>query len=291
MRLLGLLRVRETELLGDLAAFLLDLREVLHPEVVHALRLERQRRPREDLRRVEVPPVGERPESDRLGRGRGVVAQDAEVVLVGGHDLVADDVEHVRARVGSVFCDRHQRGGVLRRHREEALHLRDRPLDHDLRHRLSRDPVEAGEVLLQPLGRVGALERAEVREDLSRSEEMRHRGEAVPAVFDLHEVAPGRGREDVERGPQVEVELSGRERVRHLERFALERLPARAALVGDVRQPVVEALVADLRAEDRLELEDPVPVPIDEAECFFGGVLHRRSSSLGRAFHPPTAGG
>ena len=65
-------RARSPSARGDPPALLLDRREPLHADVVDLLRLERQRRPRQDLRRVHRVAVGQRRQADRLGGVRQV---------------------------------------------------------------------------------------------------------------------------------------------------------------------------------------------------------------------------
>ena len=90
-----------TEDLGGAPALLLDPLEVLDAELVHLIRVERERRPREDLRRVHRISVGEGAEADRLGGLRQVVAERLQVALERGQEVLGDgggDAPRVRPR-------------------------------------------------------------------------------------------------------------------------------------------------------------------------------------------------
>ena len=64
--------VRVSQAAGDRRALFLDPRVPLEPELMHLVRIERQRRPREDQRGVEPVAVRERRQADRLGAMREV---------------------------------------------------------------------------------------------------------------------------------------------------------------------------------------------------------------------------
>ena len=115
-------------------------------------------------------------------------------------------------------------------------------------------------------------------------------------MLEARELARGDRLEDVERRPKpfvLEVAVEQREL---LEGGAMEGLPRGASGLARIGQPVVVAFVADHRADDRLELEELLPVPIDERASGVlrlghgvgslpdgRGVVHRRAMVTGAA--------
>ena len=161
---------------GDRAALHLDLLELVDADLVQILRIERERRPRQDLGAIERVALGRRPEAGLLAAGVPVLAaQLVEERLVGGIDHLADDPLDLGALLVGRDLGVRDHDRLLGRDSEDALELRDRPLGDDARCRQAApEPLaqelpirghvalvvaQPGSELLEPLGRVGLLER------------------------------------------------------------------------------------------------------------------------------------
>ena len=93
---------------------------------------------------------------------------------------------------------------------------------------------------------------------------MAHGAQPVRTVLEDREVAARDRLEDVEADPPVLVELADLEQPELLERAAVEELALRSTVGSWVGEAVVEALVADGRPEQRLRLEQPLPVAFEQ---------------------------
>jgi hypothetical protein len=87
--------------------------------------------------------------------------------------------------------------------------------------------------------------------------------------------------EHVHRRPEGDVERSPIDRGELVEGGAVVGLRRGTALLADVREPVVVALVADRRGERRLPLEQLFPDPVGECLGAVGVVHVVLSLSLG----------
>ena len=93
---------------------------------------------------------------------------------------------------------------------------------------------------------------------------MARRRQAVDAVLERREVAVGDGLEDVQADPQIVVELVAIEQADLLDGTGVQPLAGRAAVRARIGEAIVEPLVTDRGPQERLGLEQAVPVPVDE---------------------------
>ena len=282
-------------------SFLLDPGEVLHAELVYRAVFQVQRGPRQDLGRVHRFAAGEGAESDGLGGVREVLAKRRQEALQGRHGALAEDPGHALStgRVGS--GDRHDGRRRIGRRGHQSLDLSHRALHHHpgggharthaitghLGQRVEEDRRgrEPGEVAIQALRGVGPLERPELAEELAWSRQVAHDLEPVQAVLDLGEVAPGDGLEHVECRPYAHVaDGAAVDPVEVLEGPPMQGFPPGPALLARVGEPVVEPLVPDQRAEERVVLEQALPICVDQGSTAIDRVIH---VSLQAGSEPP----
>ena len=221
-----------------------------------------------------------------------------------GRDDVADHRHEPLAgrRIG-VRSERQHRRGILRRQREDPVELCERALGHDRRgHDARRDGLagdlgrrvqerreraEARLVAVEPIRRVGPLHGRDLGD---------HRAGAVHVVHDLEPVDPvlegGEGPR-ADGFEHVRVELRGLVELRPVDRGELGERPSargvlcRATVLARVREPVVEAFVADVGAGQRLSLQEALPEAIDE----LADLVVRRHGSLLRICGSPSVPG
>ena len=281
------------------AALLLDLLELVEADLVEILRVERERRPRQDLGAIEGVAVGRRPEAGLFAAGVAVLAaQLVEIGLIGRIDDLADDPLDLGALFGRGDLGVRDDDRLVGRDGQDALELRDRPLGDDprrgqaapeplaqelaVRRHVALVVAQAGSELVEPLGRVGLLERGEDRQDLLRSLELVDDLEAVDPLVVLDDVELADHADHVERDLLLEREAGLRDRARLGLGGLHQPARLRATLGTGVRQAVVVALVAVDRRRRRRQLEDPLPEPVGERVDGGGrGVGHR--ALLGRA--------
>jgi hypothetical protein len=94
-------------------------------------------------------------------------------------------------------------------------------------------------------------------------------------VLENGEIAARDRLQDVEADPSVLVELVDLEQPELPERAAVQALALRATVGAGVGEPVVEALVADRRPEQRLDLEQPLPIAFEQPVRRGAVVSHR----------------
>jgi hypothetical protein len=90
-----------------------------------------------------------------------------------------------------------------------------------------------------------------------------HGAQPVGTVLEDREIAPRDRLADVQADPPVLVELVDLEQPELLERAAVQALTLRATVGSGVGEAVVEPLVADRRPEQRLVLQEPVPIAFE----------------------------
>ena len=284
------LRVVEPQPFRGTAPFLLDPVEVLQPNAMDLLGRKRERGPGPDLGRVHLLAPVEGPEPDGL-RGVGpVVAKDAEEAFVGGHDPVRDHRHEPVVFLLPDVAERRDGRGVGRVGGHQAFGLRDGAVDHHFRHRLPHphpvpghlphlvevggDRLEAAEVALPALGRVHALPGGKLGDQPGRPPQVQRGREPVEPVLDGVQVPEGDGLQDVEGGPGRDVERGTADARQVRDGPPLDRLPTGQAGLAGVGETVVVPFVSHLGPEDRLELEQVLPVPVDQFACILLVVGH-----------------
>ena len=133
-----------------------------------------------------------------------------------------------------------------------------------------RDRPQTVHVPLDPLRRIDALGGPQLDQQLSRTPQVaRPHRQTVEALLQGGELALACEREDVERGAMGLVELRAVDLARPGECTAMHLLSVRTALGTGVAEAVVVAFVPDLRAEERLQLQEVFP----EVVCQFRGAF------------------
>ena len=280
-RAVGLRVVAEACRAGDLATRQLDDLELLEPDAVDLLGRQLQRRPGPDLGPVEGVAVRRRPDARLLaGRREVVAAERLEERRVGRVDDVADDVADplavgIRGDLGHRRDDR-----LLDRDREQALQLLDGPLgddprgrqarfdalleDADVRRHVGRVGLEAGDEHLEPLGRVGLLELADLRQDSLGAVDLVDDAQPVGALVVLLDADVGDHDQHVAGDPVLDRQAVGGDRLRLAPGADEELAGLRPAGRARVLEPVVVALVAVDRRGRRIELEELLPEAVGE---------------------------
>jgi hypothetical protein len=123
---------------------------------------------------------------------------------------------------------------------------------------------EPRDVALDAFGRVGLLQRRELADQAGRAPQVADGGQAVRPVLEPGQLTPCDRVEDVQRDPRVVVQRRAVQRGGLLERAAVQALAFGAPVGTGVGESVVVPLVADRRPEQRLELEQVVPVAFDQ---------------------------
>jgi len=95
-------------------------------------------------------------------------------------------------------------------------------------------------------------------------EHVRHRPQQVQIVLEERELAPGHCLRQRERDPVLAVERALIDPARSPQQTVVDRALARPSLVVRHREHVVEAMVSDLRREQRLSGEEVAPVAVDQ---------------------------
>jgi len=101
---------------------------------------------------------------------------------------------------------------------------------------------------------------------------VRHGGEPVQPEPDRVDVAGGDGLDHVERRSNVLRKVAPVQRCDGGQGVALHPIAVRPPFLRTVVEAVVEPFVADLGTQDRFELQELLPVPVDEvAGCLLRG--------------------
>ena len=198
-----------------------------------------------------------------------------------------------RSRGLRVGGDGGERGRLVQGRGQQALDLADGAVHHHGgrglpgRRRVPQDRLEGGEerrhraqpreVALESLWRVGALERRDLAHELGRPPQVRSHLQSVDAGLDARELSGRDGLQHVEGralGLGERVAVHG---LCILEGGPVHRGAGGQALLAGVREPIVEALVADRGPEEGLELEHGVPEAVGQRSRFgVGGSWCRR---------------
>ena len=254
---------------------------------MHGLRIEIEAGPAEDLGLVHPLTARERGHADRPGGRRQVLVADdvaeprvgrVQDVAHGGRDPVLDRC---------VVAQGEHRRRVVRCQREDPIELRERALGDDpgrddaRGHRLPRDldrgiqhlgeRPEPGFVAIDALGRVGSLEGGDLSEQRAGPVHVVHHLEAVDPLLDPSERALADRAHHVGVGTVRVVERLEVEGAERRQRLARGLCLLGAAGRSDVGESIVVALVPDEGPHQRVPLEEPFPIAVNEVSDLFAG--------------------
>ena len=133
-----------------------------------------------------------------------------------------------------------------------------------VRGHVGRIGLEAGEELLEPLGRVGLLELADLRQERLRAVDLVDDAQPVGALLVLLDADLGDDDEHVPGDPVLDREAVRGDRLGLASRPLEELAGLRPAGRARVLEPVVVALVAVDGGGRRVELEEPFPEAVGE---------------------------
>ena len=258
---------------------------------MHLVGVQRQRRPRQDLGRVHRLAVGERRQADRLGGVREVVAQDAR-----GSRRTRGSRRRARPRRSASRAAASSASGSSAGE-SSAARARSRSTWAIARSATTRGEVDAGrDAVARDLGRrppgTRGTRAAAPRTASSRSGVSACWMEAISPSScpgphrwfatlsrSVRCSRPRRNRRAIASSTssvvrRVVVEGRPVDRGGLGERRPVHGLARRPAGLARVREPVVVALVADGGAQQRVELEQLVPVAVGQRVRSFG-LVHR----------------
>ena len=260
----------------DLEPLRLDRIPPLVPEVVHLLRIEGQRGPRADLRRVDRVAAGEGRHGVALGRVREVLAEHVEESGERGSDHVGPHAGDPFARRGVVLGDGGERRRVLGGRRDDPLHLRDGALDDrsEATRRRSRSPrarsprtPPGSRVARGAAARSGRDARACRSAGPTRCLRARRRARRSGSRRRAGRSGARSPRGSASRSPRgcpsscggVTSSAFAVDRGELVEGGTVPGLRQRAALLADVGEAVVVAFVADRRGERSAPVRAALP--------------------------------